>query len=172
MGMGADMQGYGPSRLSQEARPLEQLGAEVFDDEAFARAFDAAARQEVAEQEQGHELGVVGEDIMLHESVEGLLGSEGVNENRIGADLIHDPSQSNPQERTNQDDADALARTAAHLLDSVKDNQSEKFQNSQFLELMRQLRDKQVMVDGDKIVDTQAVPEEGHQTTEVDAPSQ
>ena len=38
----------------------------------------------------------------------------------------------------------------------MKDNQSDKFQKSQFLELMRQLRDREVTVEGDKIVGVQS----------------
>ncbi|KAL9086362.1 MAG: hypothetical protein Q9165_007148 [Trypethelium subeluteriae] len=59
------------------------------------------------------------------------------------------------QEQTQQaqDDADDLAATAAQLLESVADNQSAKFGNSKFLELMRKLRDREVRVEGDKMVD-------------------
>jgi len=46
-----------------------------------------------------------------------------------------------------------MAATAGKLLNSVADNTSEKFQNSQFLELMRRLRDHEVRVEEDKIVD-------------------
>lgn len=46
-----------------------------------------------------------------------------------------------------------LAATAGQLLERVADNQSEKFQNSNFLALMRQLRDHEVKVDGNKMVD-------------------
>ena len=49
-------------------------------------------------------------------------------------------------------DADGLARTAGELLDKVKHDSNPKFQNSSFLSLMRQLRDREVHVEGDKIV--------------------
>lgn len=48
---------------------------------------------------------------------------------------------------------DEMAATAGHLLESVADNTSEKFQNSQFLGLMRRLRDREVRVDDDKIIE-------------------
>ncbi|MCJ1308100.1 hypothetical protein MMC25_001752 [Agyrium rufum] len=64
-----------------------------------------------------------------------------------------------PQDTLPKDDvmdreveADELARTAGQLLDNMKDEQSEKFQQSTFMQLMRQLRDKEVKVDGDKMV--------------------
>lgn len=50
-------------------------------------------------------------------------------------------------------DSDALARTAAQLLDSLSGNQSRKFQDSTFLALMRRLRDREVRVEGDKMVE-------------------
>ncbi|GAB7363865.1 hypothetical protein MBLNU230_g4429t1 [Neophaeotheca triangularis] len=53
----------------------------------------------------------------------------------------------------NQDD-DALAETAGELLEKVKHNKSDKFQNSQFLGLMRRLRDRETKVEGDKMVET------------------
>jgi hypothetical protein len=46
-----------------------------------------------------------------------------------------------------------MAATAGRLLERVADNTSEKFQNSQFLELMRRLRDREVRVEGDKMVE-------------------
>lgn len=49
-------------------------------------------------------------------------------------------------------DADQLARTAGELLDNVKNDSNPKFQKSSFLSLMRQLRDREVHVEGDRIV--------------------
>lgn len=64
-----------------------------------------------------------------------------------------------PQEEQKQEeppkphDDDEMAATAARLLERVADNTSEKFQNSQFLGLMRRLRDREVRVQEDKIVE-------------------
>ena len=58
-----------------------------------------------------------------------------------------------PHQESAKDDADALANTANQLLENVKNDQSIKFQQSNFLSLMRQLRDREVHVEGDKIVD-------------------
>lgn len=143
-----------PMTMNQEQIQQPQTHqVEAFDEEAFARAFDAAAEasnmvsgQEVAQdQSQEHQSGV-----LLDQSLERLIENEGLETERLGADLIHDPRDQEQQGA--QDDPDALARTAGQLLDSVKDNQSDKFQNSQFLQLMRQLRDHEVTVQGDKIV--------------------
>lgn len=64
--------------------------------------------------------------------------------------------QAEPQERAKEDD-DALAATAHELLEKVQHNQTDKFRNSQFLGLMRKLRDREVKVEGDKMVETNNV---------------
>lgn len=51
-------------------------------------------------------------------------------------------------------DGDELARTAGLLIESVRDEQNPKFQNSQFMGLMKALRDREVVVEGDKMVGT------------------
>ena len=51
-------------------------------------------------------------------------------------------------------DGDELARTAALLLENVKHETNPKFQNSQFLGLMKQLRDGQVVVEGNQMVES------------------
>jgi len=50
-------------------------------------------------------------------------------------------------------DGDELARTAGRLLENVKHETNPKFQNSQFLGLMKQLRDGQVVVEGNQMVE-------------------
>jgi peroxin-5 len=52
----------------------------------------------------------------------------------------------NPSAQVASDD---LAKTAGLLVDSVKSEANPKFQNSTFLRLMRQIRDGEVVVDGD-----------------------
>ncbi|MCJ1436284.1 hypothetical protein MMC27_005662 [Xylographa pallens] len=71
------------------------------------------------------------------------IGSDAVLEEALKLQDEHDPSW----------EADELARTAGQLLDNLKDEHSQKFQNSSFLALMRQLRDKEVRVEGDQMVD-------------------
>ncbi len=63
-----------------------------------------------------------------------------------------EPQQKEEQPKLNDDDE--MAATAGRLLERVADNTSEKFQNSQFLELMRRLRDREVRVEGDKMVES------------------
>ena len=63
----------------------------------------------------------------------------------IGSDRISQV-QTTPQDPKAADD---LARTAAQLLTSVSNDTSSKFQNSQFLNLMRRIRDREVAVQDD-----------------------
>lgn len=59
-----------------------------------------------------------------------------------------------PGQSTQQQPADnELARVAGLLLDNVKDEMNPKFQNSQFMGLMKQLRDGDVTVEGNQIVE-------------------
>jgi len=174
-GMGMGMQPQFQGGMVQQAQPQQQQPAEAFDEAAFARAFEDAARSEMEteeklqEQSQGVELG---QDILLSESAERLMSEASAeqplipDQQRIGADLIHDPNKSPDQ---GPDDPDALARTAGQLLDAVRGNQSEKFANSQFLHLMRQFRDREAVVDGDKIVDAagELVPGSGSGTEQI-----
>ncbi|KAJ2309803.1 hypothetical protein IWW54_003536 [Coemansia sp. RSA 2705] len=59
------------------------------------------------------------------------------------------------QQSTSADAAvanDDLARTAAQILDSVRDSANPKFKDSEFLSFMKQLADKQATIDGDQVV--------------------
>ncbi len=49
-------------------------------------------------------------------------------------------------------DGDELARAAGMLVDAVKEETNPKFKNSAFLSFMRQVRDKEVVVDGNDLV--------------------
>jgi hypothetical protein len=65
-----------------------------------------------------------------------------------------EPAKEEEKPRLNDDDE--MAATAGRLLERVADNTSEKFQNSQFLGLMRRLRDREVRVEEDKIIEVDA----------------
>ena len=150
--------------IAQQKQP-----AEAFDEEAFARAFEEAAQAEMASKEaesqqetsqqdssqEQRENVELGQDIMINESAERLLATteEGLlDQERIGADTIQDPATQDPKVAQEENGPDALARTAGQLLDTVRNDQSTKFQNSQFLELMRQFRDREATVQGNMIV--------------------
>lgn len=144
--------------MGQVDQSQQNQTVEAFDDAAFARAFEEASREELErleeesrqQQESQQAQAEIGQEILLDESAERLMAVEEsyvLGQEPIGADRIED-SKEHPN-----NDPDALAQTAGHLLDSVRNNTSEKFANSQFLELMRQFRDKELTVNGDKILD-------------------
>lgn len=81
----------------------------------------------------------------------------------------HEPEQAQEGQPQPHDD-DEMARTAGHLLDRVSDNTSEKFQNSQFFELMRRLRDREVRVEGDKMVEVSTAQSTSSHPVSVSAP--
>lgn len=188
-GVGMGMQQYGRGMMGQAEESQQQQPVETFDDEAFARAFEEASRMESesmdaatafsreeerleAESRQGQESSQVqnvekGRDILLDESAERFMSSDQPqvpNQAPLGADLIDDHKLHEEAE-----DPDAMARTAAHLLDTVRNNTSEKFTNSEFFQLMRQFRDKELTVAGDKIVDSNGEVMESKDAVKVQA---
>lgn len=54
-------------------------------------------------------------------------------------------------------DADELARTAGMLIENLKHETNPKFQNSQFMGLMKQLRDGEVVIDGNQMVENDSL---------------
>jgi hypothetical protein len=66
---------------------------------------------------------------------------------------VEEQAEQEKEKEQPRNDEDEMAATAGRLLERVADNTSEKFQNSQFLELMRRLRDREVRVEEDKIVE-------------------
>lgn len=138
------------SPIAQQKQP-ESQAEDIYDEAAFERAFDAA-REEMQQSEESAyrkethlDAGI--HDVMDQESQERLVSS------RIGSDRILDEAQMKGEEDKEADDAEELARTAGQLLENVKGDQSQKFQQSNFLSLMRQLRDREVRVEGDQLVD-------------------
>ncbi|KAI0695451.1 hypothetical protein BC835DRAFT_1306007 [Cytidiella melzeri] len=59
------------------------------------------------------------------------------------------------------EDPDELARAAGSLIQAVQNEQNPKFQKSAFLGLMKQLRDGDVTVEGDKMVPKEGIQSEG-----------
>lgn len=75
---------------------------------------------------------------------------------RIGSDNI--PQTDNQTFQNSTHEADALAQTAGELLDSVRHEQNDKFQQSTFLALMRRIRDREVEVKGDEFREVSSNP--------------
>jgi len=66
--------------------------------------------------------------------------------------LQQQPATENAEPIEKPYDGDELARTAGMLVDAVKEATNPKFKNSAFLSFMRQVRDKEVVVDGNDMV--------------------
>lgn len=130
--------------IAQQKQPESQQIVDSLDQEAMERAFDAVSI------EQNEALNGMPAPVDMAKDLEEMYPFE---ETRIGSDRILDESTGDEAEKDDKHDADELARTAGQLLDNVKHDQSEKFQKSSFFSLMRQLRDREVQVEGDKLVD-------------------
>ncbi|KAL8760769.1 MAG: hypothetical protein Q9184_003054 [Pyrenodesmia sp. 2 TL-2023] len=144
---------FGPYNQQYSIPPIAQrsqgLVEESFDEEAFSKAFDQAARDQLSErQASAHQETSLNQEIFPQASAR----PEERIDYRIGSDRISDDSLQRQDDRSDARDADELAKTAGLLLENVKHDQSSKFQESSFLSLMRQLRDKEVKVEGDAIV--------------------
>lgn len=75
---------------------------------------------------------------------------------RIGSDTI--PQTEKDDARAHYNDPDELARTAGQLLESVSHDQSQKFRESNFLALMRRIRDREVHIEGDEFREVSTSP--------------
>lgn len=147
-----------------------------FDMAAFEKAFDAAHKEVIEAEERAaqairelqeetnhlaaQEASTMEQDILLESKIPPWPDS-------IAADhemsMLEDNSVERMVERTldkeeqrperKEQDDDDLSRVAGQLLDSVSHDNSQKFQESQFLQLMRKLRDKEVKVDGENFVE-------------------
>ncbi|KAF8160800.1 hypothetical protein B0H34DRAFT_698115 [Crassisporium funariophilum] len=77
--------------------------------------------------------------------------------------VLQEAEQKQETHQQSAHEGDELARTAGLLLENVKHEQNPKFQNSQFMGLMKQLRDGQVIVEGNQMVES-----EGRTSSQVD----
>ncbi|OJJ71474.1 hypothetical protein ASPBRDRAFT_127504 [Aspergillus brasiliensis CBS 101740] len=122
----------------------QQPMADTFDESAFEAAFEQA-RADMMSQET--ETNPVHAEEVLEETNQ--VAAESTEEHvKIGSDTIPQTDKNDQQAGVN--DADELARTAGQLLDSVKHDQSQKFRESNFLALMRRIRDREVQIEGDE----------------------
>lgn len=169
--------GYSSSFTPQPAFTPEMQSAkgkepmiDAFDEAAFERAFDMA-REDMMADEEVETQGLTAESVL--NAVDTTTAQPQLDQDMpvfkaedIFADIKDLPQveqvpvmqQEQPIEETVMEqpahDDDALAATAQELLHKVEHNQSDKFKNSQFLGLMRKLADRQVRVEGDKMVET------------------
>ena len=151
------------SPMALQNQPEKQADA-FYDEAAFEMAFDAA-REEIQQSEESARKQETQVDTGLLDS-RAQEGQNGLDHIRIGADRIIDEAIKRREEGKEADDAEELARTAGQLLEKVKSDQSPKFRESLFLSLMRQVRDKDVRVEGNGLVHVN-VPSSAPQTQEI-----
>lgn len=143
-----------PLSLGAQQAPTRQPHEELFDAEALDRAFGAVhAELEQSEEQLRAELAEYGQTTRF--SNEGAIRSSILHgrplTKPIGSDRIFKTNSMEKQEQSEMDE-DKLARTAGELLEKVAHRKDRKFQDSNFLSFMRQLRDREVQVKGDMIV--------------------
>ncbi len=166
---------FQPSLAQQKYQMAQQSPSQTqepeFDETAFEKAFEQAridniqveTEQMGLNQQSSHQEEIQAKEQAkeTHESSQDLDHFD-FSQFASGPIYKFDPSQFESAEEEDKPkqketdppttDADELARTAGTLLENVRGDTTQKFQDSTFLSLMRQLRDREVKVEGDKIV--------------------
>ncbi|KAB8257461.1 hypothetical protein BDV32DRAFT_82154 [Aspergillus pseudonomiae] len=131
---------------AQDLTASQLPSTEAFDESAFEAAFEQA-KADLASQTADHAQKLTNEatnpDTTATPHVEAI---------RIGSDTI--PQTEKDDARARYNDSDELARTAGLLLENVSHDQSQKFRESNFLALMRRIRDREVHIEGDEFRET------------------
>ncbi|KAJ5889167.1 peroxin-20 Pex20-Penicillium chrysogenum [Penicillium tannophilum] len=131
----------------QEAHVQHSAPTEKFDESAFEAAFNQAQ----ADLELQAAEAAPAPQANVHDASPIDPFNTAEQDTQFGSD---DVVQSEQQTEARAQDADALARAAGQILTSVSHDQSEKFQQSNFLALMRRIRDREVEVKGDDFAET------------------
>ena len=137
---------------------------EAVENEAFERAFDAAAaaaaaaaNQESFDKEGNAQREITGyeQNNLTNDNADALFEEKKDLPlyHPIGSDRIIDEVRKKKQQQVEENNEDELARTAGELLDNIKHEHSQKFKDSNFLSLMRQIRDREVRIEGDQVVE-------------------
>ncbi|KAL4939772.1 hypothetical protein BDV06DRAFT_224717 [Aspergillus oleicola] len=142
------MQAFSPAQETSANKPA---AVEAFDESAFEAAFEQARADMETQFEASLETNA--SDMNTKDQAEEVpIQPEAQETIRIGSDTIPQANKEDPQTVVN--DADELARTAGQLLNSVSHETNQKFRKSNFLALMRRIRDREVQVEGDEFRET------------------
>ena len=178
MGMSMGMGAYGGMQQQpQQQSQSNMLGVQDHTEQAnFDDAFEEAMMemermQDSQEQQQQHhhqqqqqyDTQQTQPDQMMVDEAPSSLEKSSI---RIGSDAIDYTETVNRTPDQDVRDADELARTAGHLLNLVQHDTSTKFQNSQFLDLMRRIRDREVEVKENDLQSTSPTPGAGRNQVE------
>lgn len=144
----AEIRWKGKRKMS-ESTELDSVAFEqAFDAYAHSQAHQGASESVTRYTELGQDVVVDEDKAASFQDVEPLEGQHGVT-----MEEQHHPQNKLQNQKIQPDDD--LAQTAEEVLLTVSDNNSQKFQDSTFLALMRRLRDREVRVAGDKMVDVE-----------------
>ncbi|KAL3473759.1 hypothetical protein BJX99DRAFT_232987 [Aspergillus californicus] len=147
---------HGPSMgaftPAQETTINQISAAEAFDESAFEAAFEQAKADMASQIDTSVTEIHASESLNDKNLTEDMTTPQPTETIRIGSDTIPQSNKEDPQAALN--DADELARTAGQLLNSVSNETNQKFRESNFLALMRRIRDREVQVEGDEFRET------------------
>ncbi|KAI5794469.1 hypothetical protein DFH27DRAFT_566591 [Peziza echinospora] len=127
--------------------PIISAEEKAVTDAAFDRAFEEAQRWQF-EMTEHDELDAIFNPFNQHDELDAIAQSGPIERADVGAEI-----EVEAEREAEHDDQDDLSKTAGQLLDTLSQNQSKKFQESNFLALMRRLRDKEVKVEGGEMVE-------------------
>lgn len=142
-------------KMNHEHNSLQHQAIEkIYEEEEFARAFDEVALSNPDTTLENHLEILAGPALDKHIEVStgetaSLEDNIHLTQARIGADTVDN------EEPSDEKESNCLSIIASKLLNSLNHEQSSKFQNSQFLDLMRRFRDKEASVEGDKVIVSQ-----------------
>jgi hypothetical protein len=159
--------GMGYMDMPQMQQHPPQMAEPVgFDAEAFERAFDAASAEMHQREREADPL--VSEAAVVHFNMHDTdvatfeINKTRLHESTISPEpLLQQQYEQQEEQEAQKTDPDALAQTAGQLLQSVSQETSEKFAQSSFLALMRRLRDKEVVVEGENFIEVSTISVEG-----------
>lgn len=151
--MAGGMSSFVPHVAQEAPQNVHAAENQVFDESSFEAAFaQARAEMELQETSTTQETATT----TSTSQADAVSTEPPLEQIRIGSDTIPYAAKDSTEGRG--DDSDALAQTAGQLLDSVSHDQSQKFQQSNFLALMRRIRDREVRVEGDEFREVSTLP--------------
>lgn len=125
-----------------------------YDEQEFDREIDSWIQDNGAQETRAGTVPTTEEMAEIDANLEDMANE--LEERRAAGDPAVLPQRGPEAEarRTRKDQED-LVRAATGILSSVSDNQSDKFKNSSFLDLMRRIQNYEIVVSGTDLVDAQ-----------------
>ncbi|KAK5943321.1 hypothetical protein PMZ80_004328 [Knufia obscura] len=154
---------YAQQNPAQQINVSEPQFSEAGFDQAFQDAFDhmQASEAQVATADPMQETVIEPqEDIAIHEPSNAKIGSDAIE---------YTETKERTQEQDTRD-ANDLARVAGELVHNVQHETNEKFRNSQFLDLMKRIRDREVEVRNNDFENTQGLQQSSQSQLEQSRP--